>query len=442
MARCGSEFWLEIQHPTLDWVDLHGQQSTTGTVSNEQVDVTTKETMSWRKLSNCGMRMGTISASGVIADRDSLGPDAQAVTTWINEQAAFGNLINARIRIGNQKIILSGLYQVASYERTGDHNDAEKYSITLESSNNLANYEFPVFSFFPPTTFAHGWSVRRLRIDFDGDGPLVAYRVSDGATATIPWDSSNNYADVKWLEAWLNGSQGLLTYAYDQAQQGTLPSGDPEPLMDLEQLDVNEMPRLSDESGNVYTNSAGILEIEFQRAGESFGLDRFLESDQRDFGPPAGGVDVVFVLYAGRSTVTGLTKKAFSQGPGAWGLGSRFTPGNGDGWQWSPDGPNLELFSGDDVTQPHVATGAVSDNTPKILMVNGKSITGPASPQSWGRSRVYWGRASNSANTTWIGFMQEAWSYYEDASQVTEDYINNEVALIQQYTANSLGFTI
>ena len=443
---CGRDFIVEVNHPTLGWVTIPGVQDDSADSSRETVDTTDKQNAPFRELHNCGIRGVTLSSSGV-ARRQEITPEdptGDAVWNYLIQVNSFNEYIELRVR-SNVDIFYEwhrGMYLCSNLSRSGSHNNAESWTVTFESATALSYNNLPQFDAVPPTKFAHGWSVRRLRAGFSEAGPLVAYRVNDGATATIPWDSSGDYADVNWLTTWLNGSEGLLTYAFDQASVGTLPNGNPEPLMDLEQLDVNEMPRLSDANGNVYTNSAGILEIEFQRAGESFGQDRYLVSNQRDYGPPAGAVDVVFANYAGRSTVTGLTKRAFTQGPGAWNLGSRYIPSKGNGWEWSPDGADVELFSGDDVTQPHVATGAVSDTTPKALMVNGKFTTLPASPQSWGLSRVYWGRASNAANTTWIGFMQEAWSYYEDPNLVTPAYFTDTVALIQQNVANSLGYSI
>lgn len=436
MARCGSQFWLEIQHPTLNWVDLHGQQSTTGTVSNEQVDVTTKETMSWRKLSNCGMRMGTISASGVVADRDSLGPDAQAVTTWINEQAAFGNLINARIRVGTQKIILSGLYQVASYERTGDHNDAEKYSITLESSNSLTDSEFPIFSIFPPDNFAHGWGVTRLNTDYLEEVGTM-YRVADGAQELLLFTDNNAgpVADVQQVESFAQGGEVLLVVWRDQAPPGTLPGGNPEPPLDAYQLDINRAPRITDENGVALVNSAGILEVEFQWVDPTVWKE--FDTDIRNYNP--ANADSAIGGFA-------LNPRAWSSDDSLiyhpqFSLRTLSADPEYGGRVFGAGTPLNAFVPGFDGNSQCVYTGLLGDQTDKQLMINGVLSPDfiPATGQSWGSAQFRIGHGSG-GGSGYRGRMQQGWFYFADPARLSPEFVENFLPEIQRAVANACGF--
>lgn len=299
----------------------------------------------------------------------------------------------------------------------------------------------PIFDVIPPNNFAHGYSVRRMREDFAEVGPLVAYKVNTGETATIPFDSDGEYADVNWLRNWLNGSVGLVTYAFDQAPAGRLPNGDPAPPLDLEQLDVNRMPRLTDDNGNVHTNASGVLELEFRRPNEGNTDGRFLRSNSFDYGPPAGSVRTVLATFAGRKTAQEDPNRiGLLQEPGAWRLGTNYSfSTNKERFEWRTDGSIVSLDQDFPALNPFVVTGAVSDSLEKIIMANGSLAVSPRTDQRWGISRLIMGGVGN---RRWTGFMQEASMYFADDSIVTTEYLSSSVTRVQQSIALSLGFTI
>ena len=107
-----------------------GLRSTSFTVNNETVDVTTKDnTSKWRQLlSGAGTKSLSISGSGVFTD---------AISEETVRTAAFANTINNfQILLGNGDD-LTGAFQITSYERGGEFNGEETFSISLESSGDM-----------------------------------------------------------------------------------------------------------------------------------------------------------------------------------------------------------------------------------------------------------------------------------------------------------------
>ncbi len=131
---CGKEFLLQFDENQDDnWLTVGGCQSNSLTINNEQVDVTEKGTMPWRQLRNCGLRTMSLSGSGIAED--------DATLQKVEELARTGELGRFRM-ISGRTDWYDGLFQVASFERTGDHTDAEKFSFTLESGSDI-NYQPP-----------------------------------------------------------------------------------------------------------------------------------------------------------------------------------------------------------------------------------------------------------------------------------------------------------
>lgn len=109
---------------------IGGLRSNTITINNEEVDITNKDSAGWKELlENAGVKSVSMSASGVFKD------DAQI------------DLVNTRMiagTIGNFQLVLSngdyyqGAFQINSFERTGEYNGAEMFSISLTSSGAVA----------------------------------------------------------------------------------------------------------------------------------------------------------------------------------------------------------------------------------------------------------------------------------------------------------------
>lgn len=103
-----------------------GIRSRTITVNNEIVDITTSDEAPYRQLlADTGLRSVSISGSGVFKD--------DAPINEIEDLAFNGGTDEFQIVFGNGDI-LQGLFQVASFEYSGEHTAEQTFSITLESA--------------------------------------------------------------------------------------------------------------------------------------------------------------------------------------------------------------------------------------------------------------------------------------------------------------------
>ncbi len=131
-AQKGSLFLLKVGDggsPTETFTTVGGLRATRFTLNNQLVDSSNKDSGAWRNiLANAGIRSLTISGSGVFLD------SASEETVRANAFASSVN--NYRITMGNGDY-LTGAFQITSYERSGDYDGEETYSITLESAGNI-----------------------------------------------------------------------------------------------------------------------------------------------------------------------------------------------------------------------------------------------------------------------------------------------------------------
>ena len=136
-AQKGSAFLLK-DNSTGSPVTLGGMRSTSMSINGETVDITTKESATFDGVSgndigrvllaNAGIRSMSISASGVFTD------SASEETTRV--QAFSGDIKNYDLLFEDGSTC-KGAYIVTSYERAGEYNGEETYSLTLESSGSV-----------------------------------------------------------------------------------------------------------------------------------------------------------------------------------------------------------------------------------------------------------------------------------------------------------------
>jgi len=135
-AQKGSSFLLK-ENSTGTPATLSGLRSTSMTINGEAVDITDKESNAFvtsgndkarTLLQGGGVRSLSISASGVFTDSS---------TEEIVRGFAFdGAIQNYDLVFGNGDTI-KGAFLITSYERAGEFNGEETYSLTLESSNSV-----------------------------------------------------------------------------------------------------------------------------------------------------------------------------------------------------------------------------------------------------------------------------------------------------------------
>ena len=125
----GSTFILQRETDVVDTFENVGcQRSTAVTIATEQIDVTGKCNMPSRALIEGGVHTVDISASGVYDDSAGMvNFEADAQTGTITKYKLISDL-------GEE---LEGLFQISSFEKTGDHTDALQFSSSLVSAGPI-----------------------------------------------------------------------------------------------------------------------------------------------------------------------------------------------------------------------------------------------------------------------------------------------------------------
>lgn len=110
---------------------LPGERASAGTYGNEQVDTTTKDDRPWRALTAVGTRFSDITASGVV--RDDLDR-----SVWNALMAAVFNGTELEVMLESANgLVAAGLYMTPSLSRTGEHNGAEVFDVSFNSSGEV-----------------------------------------------------------------------------------------------------------------------------------------------------------------------------------------------------------------------------------------------------------------------------------------------------------------
>lgn len=126
----GKDFLVQVGDvaSATNFVTVAAMRTTSLSINNDQIDVTEKDVMSWRALLEGGVRSMEMSAAGIMTDGASLTTMRNAVMTG---QIRYFKIVSA---LGDSFV---GLFQVASMERSGDHDKEEVYSIKLMSSGAI-----------------------------------------------------------------------------------------------------------------------------------------------------------------------------------------------------------------------------------------------------------------------------------------------------------------
>ena len=129
---CGKDLLIQLEDviPST-FTTIGGFRSNGVTINNEQVDVTDKGTMPWRQLIECGIRTMSLAGSGVFTDDE-------VMKRMVAHSVTDGETIQNFKIISGAGDTFEGLFQIASLERTGEHNGAEEFSLTLESAGIIA----------------------------------------------------------------------------------------------------------------------------------------------------------------------------------------------------------------------------------------------------------------------------------------------------------------
>ena len=136
-AQKGSSFLLK-DNSGGSAVVIGGLRSTSMTINGEIVDITAKDSATFtgssghdigRALgSNMGIRSMSVSASGVFTD--SVGENN------LRGAAFTGSSVNYDLVFGDGSTV-KGAFIITSYERAGEYNGEETFSVTLESNGTM-----------------------------------------------------------------------------------------------------------------------------------------------------------------------------------------------------------------------------------------------------------------------------------------------------------------
>lgn len=127
-ADRGLDFLLK-QGTAAGGTTVAGMRTTGLTVNNEIVDITNKDSSGARTLlADAGVQALTITASGVFTDA--------AVEETVRGYA-FAKSINAFGLVFPNGDTLDASWYITNYERAGEYNGEETYSMTLESSGAI-----------------------------------------------------------------------------------------------------------------------------------------------------------------------------------------------------------------------------------------------------------------------------------------------------------------
>lgn len=105
---------------------IGGLRATGFSHNNQTVDTTNKDSGAWRQLlDGAGTRSVSISGSGVFTD--------SAAEETVRGIAMNNQIKNYQLTFGNGDS-MSGAFQIASYQRSGNYNNEETYSLSLLSA--------------------------------------------------------------------------------------------------------------------------------------------------------------------------------------------------------------------------------------------------------------------------------------------------------------------
>ena len=135
-AQKGSSFLLK-DNSGGSTVVIGGLRSTSMTINGEMVDITNKDSNAFISSGNDkardllqggGVRSMSLTASGVFTDSS---------TENLVRGFAFDGAIQNYDLVFSDGSKIAGAFLITSYERAGEFNGEETYSLTLESSNTI-----------------------------------------------------------------------------------------------------------------------------------------------------------------------------------------------------------------------------------------------------------------------------------------------------------------
>ncbi len=129
IVSAGKDFRVIVRIDGVEY-PIHGERTSTGSVTSEFVDVTNKGNVAWRHGLPVGVRNTTIKVSGITFD---IGGD-KALLTALRIAAFNGQSLFFSIQTGNGDTWIPAMYRIVSMEVSGNHNGVDEWSMALSRS--------------------------------------------------------------------------------------------------------------------------------------------------------------------------------------------------------------------------------------------------------------------------------------------------------------------
>jgi len=121
----GNAMLLKILTAPATYGTIGGSSSHTLSITNEQVDVSDKDSSRWKELLAAGDRSVTITMSGFVSDNANF--------ALLEDAVEADTITDFQIIYGNSKTV-TGKFHIDSLEYTGERNAGQAFSCTLTNS--------------------------------------------------------------------------------------------------------------------------------------------------------------------------------------------------------------------------------------------------------------------------------------------------------------------
>ena len=127
-SRAGKDFTIQVDDGTGTYAELAGLRTTSFSINNEAIDVTSHGSNEWMELlDGAGIKKVSLSGAGVA--------DTEASLIQVRDACLSGALLTLRvIEAGTMPATFQASFKVTTFDLSGGYNDAEQFSASFESS--------------------------------------------------------------------------------------------------------------------------------------------------------------------------------------------------------------------------------------------------------------------------------------------------------------------
>jgi TP901-1 family phage major tail protein len=130
---CGSDFLIQTEDPGSpgSFITVGALKDTSLSVGTDQIDLTDKSNSQYRQiLGDASTTTISLTGAGLFTN--------DANINLLQTKAISGSVIKCRL-ISGKGDIFEGFFYVSSFERNGNYNGAEEFSVTLDSAASITH---------------------------------------------------------------------------------------------------------------------------------------------------------------------------------------------------------------------------------------------------------------------------------------------------------------